>query len=119
MSLHAMSRIGLIIALLVGITGTAHAMTIDSDEFKDRKRAVVTFDHDAHADLYDCATCHHGEKDGVIDREEYDVEQPCADCHAVNAPSGRTPLMRAFHQQCIDCHRDLNQGPTTCGGCHK
>ena len=34
-------------------------------------------------------------------------------------PSGRTPLMRAYHKNCIECHKAQNKGPTTCGACHK
>ncbi|WP_302983570.1 cytochrome c3 family protein, partial [Bilophila wadsworthia] len=46
-------------------------------------------------------------------------DQPCSECHKANMPSGRTPLMRAYHKNCIECHTAQNKGPTTCGACHK
>lgn len=121
MPLHALARAGLAVTLLFGLLGTAHALTLKSDAFESHRRPAVPFDHDAHnerAKIEDCLICHHGGENGVIDPEVGSEGTPCSECHEVNA-SGRTPLMRAYHKQCIECHRDLNKGPTTCGGCHK
>ena len=122
MPLHALARAGLAVTLLLGLVGTAHALTLNSDEFKTHRRPAVIFNHDAHnerAKLEDCAVCHHGGDNGVIDPEMTTADLPCSECHKATAPRCRTPLMRAFHKNCIQCHRDLNKGPTTCGGCHK
>lgn len=95
---------------------------IKAEAFKTYTRPAAVFVHDAHnekAKLDDCAVCHHGkDANGKMTTEETSEGEPCADCHAVNAKSG-TPLMRAYHQQCILCHADKNLGPTHCGGCHK
>ena len=99
MPLHALARAGLAVTLLLGLVGTAHALTLKSEEFKTHRRPAVTFDHDNHnerAKIEDCIVCHHGGENG-----------------------GRTPLMRAYHKNCIECHTAQNKGPTTCGACHK
>lgn len=95
---------------------------IKAEAFKTHSRPAAVFVHDAHNDkasLDDCVVCHHGkDANGKLDKEEESMGTPCADCHAV-AQSPGTPLMRAYHQQCIVCHREKQKGPTHCGGCHK
>ena len=107
MPLHALARAGLAVTLLLGLVGTAHALPLKSEEFKTHRRPAVTFDHDNH------------NENGVIDPEVSSEDQPCSECHKANMPSGRTPLMRAYHKNCIECHTAQNKGPTTCGACHK
>lgn len=122
MPLHALARAGLVAAMLLGIVGTAQALTLKSDEFKTHRRPGVVFNHDAHnerAGIDDCIVCHHGGENGVIDPELSSEDQACSECHKDRMPKGQTPLMRAFHKRCITCHRGLNKGPATCGGCHK
>ena len=46
MPLHALARAGLAVTLLLGLVGTAHALTLKSEEFKTHRRPAVTFDHD-------------------------------------------------------------------------
>ena len=123
MPLHPLVRTGIVGALLFGLVGAAQALTLHSDEFKEHRRPAVTFDHDEHnerAKLDDnCAVCHHGGENGVLDSEDTSEGTPCSACHKVVAEPGRTPLMRAYHKNCIACHTERNLGPTTCGGCHK
>ena len=95
MPLHALARAGLAVTLLLGLVGTAHALTLKSEEFKTHRRPAVTFDHDNHnerAKIEDCIVCHHGGENGVIDPEVSSEDQPCSECHKANMPSGRTPL---------------------------
>ena len=95
---------------------------LEPEQLKPQSRPAAVFVHDQHnekAGIDDCAVCHHGKtKDGKQDREDMSAGTPCAECHAVKADEG-TPLKRAYHQQCINCHRQENRGPTYCGGCHK
>lgn len=95
---------------------------VKAEDFAPHTRPAALFAHDAHnekAKIDDCAVCHHGkDADGKMTVEETSEGQPCADCHAVDARSG-TPLMRAYHQKCIACHRQKNAGPVCCGECHK
>jgi len=86
--------------------------------FKTTTRPAARFAHDAHnekAKLDNCSVCHHGEKDGKRDPSGDSTGTPCADCHT---KPGRTPLMRAFHKQCMGCHLEQKKGPVTCGDCH-
>ncbi|MBA4358368.1 MAG: acidic cytochrome c3, partial [Desulfovibrio sp.] len=40
------------------------------------------------------------------------------DCHKVKPAGKATGLQRAYHKQCIDCHRTKGKGPLACGQCH-
>lgn len=84
------------------------------------KQKSIPFSHSVHGEI-DCAHCHH----------TGDVTQGCTDagCHDLLVPA--TPEERrdirffekAYHDQCIGCHRELRQaekptGPVACVGCH-
>ena len=121
-------RIVILVGLLAVMGAASAAQSQDTiKELKDPalappRRAPAAFVHDAHnekAKIDDCAACHHGGENGVIDPEVSSEDQPCSECHKANMPSGRTPLMRAYHKNCIECHTAQNKGPTTCGACHK
>ena len=96
--------------------------TIPDAGFAAHTRLPAVFNHDAHnekAGLDDCTVCHHGEKDGKRDPSQDTSGIPCSDCHTAVGKPGRTPLMRAFHKQCLGCHMEKKKGPVTCGDCHK
>lgn len=89
------------------------------------QRPVVTFSHERHMDMFDCLDCHHDFDNGenVLDEDELEEGNPairCASCH----DSHSTPdLERAYHLQCLGCHRQTRidgqaAGPELCGGCH-
>lgn len=85
-------------------------------------RPPAVFVHDAHnekAGLSDCVVCHHGAKDGKQDKTASTEGTPCAECHLVKAPKGKTDLTHAYHKQCIGCHKAKGKGPVACGQCHK
>lgn len=69
------------------------------------KMAVVKMSHDKHKDIK-CITCHH--KEGNDDRIK-----KCALCHKGN--SG----MEIMHELCIECHKEMKEGPIGCDDCHK
>ncbi len=83
------------------------------------KYKPVRFMHTKHAAALEgnCVLCHH--------YRPADVNMPetvaCRACHqeAFNpeAPD-RIGLKAAYHQQCMDCHKKMNQGPVSCTGCH-
>jgi len=91
--------------------------------FEVLKRPQVAFAHDAHnekAGIDDCVVCHHGKTDtGAIDRETSSEGEACSSCHPATPEKGVTPLKRAYHRQCIDCHKKSLKGPVACGECHK
>ncbi len=95
---------------------------ISAEAFTQHTRPPAVFKHDQHnekAKIEDCETCHHGkDAQGRLDPTDMSAGTPCAECHAVKNADG-TPLMRAYHQQCISCHKERNLGPTNCAGCHK
>lgn len=88
------------------------------------QRPVSVFDHDAHnekAELDDCSICHHAyTEDGMLDSEGSSEGIPCSDCHVTEdeAAEGATPLVKAYHLQCKNCHDRKGKGPRACGECH-
>lgn len=114
-------------ALLAGLAWALPALSQDEMErvpntvFPSPQRSEAMFKHDEHNDkagLFECGVCHHGETDGKADPTIETPGQPCAECHPVGGAPGRTPLMRAYHRQCVGCHHDEGKGPLTCGECH-
>lgn len=93
----------LVIALLLGCTGTAlgEAPAIPPDKQVIQfatKLGVVTFNHQMHADLTftECSTCHHTWKPG-------ETVKSCHVCH--DKKGGESPEAKtAFHTRCIGCH---------------
>ncbi len=119
-----LALVAFVAALLLALPALSQQdmTTIPDEAFKTRTRPPALFKHDEHnekAKLDDCTACHHGEKDGKRDPGADTSGIPCSDCHAVEAKPGRTPLMRAFHKQCMGCHMTQKKGPVTCGDCHK
>lgn len=78
----------------------------------------VRFMHAKHASqIQDCALCHHYRP---LDESASETVR-CSACHQepFNADHPeRLGLKAAYHQQCTDCHREMNQGPVDCIGCH-
>ena len=99
---------------------------------------AVTFDHTMHADMASCASCHHHttgmqtedvrclrchETSGEAD------EVACTGCHAGNAGemqesqaanlfhTDSTGLKRAYHLQCLGCHKEM-EAASGCEDCH-
>ncbi|MCJ2164508.1 MULTISPECIES: acidic tetraheme cytochrome c3 TmcA [unclassified Pseudodesulfovibrio] len=113
----------LVIAYMAPAAFAQDDMTmVPVDAFAKLERPQVPFAHDAHnekAGVDDCVVCHHSKNDdGTRNTEESSEGETCASCHAVERTDGGTPLMRAYHQQCIDCHKQQAKGPVACGECH-
>ena len=77
----------------------------------------VPFDHQGHANMAEmgggCGTCHHHTTEGQ-------QHPPCRACHDVFAAGTdiyKPGLKGAFHQQCVNCHREWVD-ETDCGICH-
>jgi hypothetical protein len=78
----------------------------------------VRFMHSKHAAITkDCALCHHYRPLA----ENASETTRCSACHQepfrTDQPD-RLGLKAAYHQQCMGCHREMNQGPLECLGCH-
>ncbi len=94
---------------------------VPNEVFGAPRRPAAVFPHDAHnekAQIEDCAVCHHGGKDGKMDKEDMTAGTACVECHPVAGAPGQTSLMRAFHKQCVGCHLERKAGPVACGQCH-
>lgn len=66
----------------------------------------VTFSHKLHTELASCQECHHTGLDSP----------KCSSCHTKEA---EVNPMKAYHKNCIDCHKEKAAGPTACADCHK
>lgn len=95
---------------------------VDNPAFENKQRPAAVFVHDKHneqAEIYDCSVCHHVYENGELVEGAMSVGQGCADCHSLEGddenPMG---LMEAYHQQCIACHQQEEEGPLACGECH-
>ena len=76
----------------------------------------VVFPHRAHAQMSEmwggCQTCHHFNTIGPI--------QPCINCHQTSRKRddlSKPDLEAAYHQQCINCHREWSHS-IDCTSCH-
>jgi hypothetical protein len=103
--------------------------------------AAVTFDHAMHADMTPCAACHH-HTTGIPTRNVKCVrchavsgetdEVACSGCHATSPGNGAkmkesraanlyhtdsTGLKRAYHLQCLGCHKEM-EAASGCEDCH-
>ncbi|QGY38697.1 cytochrome C [Pseudodesulfovibrio cashew] len=113
----------LVVLYMVPLAFAQDDMTeVPADGFATLQRPRVAFEHDAHnekAELEDCVICHHSKtEDGKQDLENSSEGEPCSSCHAETRTDGGTPLMRAYHKQCIGCHKEKAKGPVACGECH-
>ncbi|MDC0336319.1 cytochrome c family protein [Pseudodesulfovibrio sp.] len=115
--------VALVLAFIAPTAFSQDDMTeVPTSAFETLERPVVAFNHDAHnekAELEECVVCHHGKTDaGLMDNENSSEGESCDSCHPVNPEGDETPLMRAFHRQCANCHTTQLKGPVVCGECH-
>lgn len=79
----------------------------------------VRFMHSKHAALVqDCALCHHYRP---LDENAKETTR-CSACHQEPFQKDhpdRIGLKAAYHQQCMECHKERNKGPVDCNGCHQ
>ena len=88
--------------------------------FKKLRKGPVPFNHKAHIKTVGgkCATCHHTYKGKG-------TPIACSKCHKKHKEGKKPSLMRAFHKNCMGCHKKLVKagkpaGPARkCKGCHK
>ncbi|RQD79165.1 cytochrome c3 family protein [Desulfonatronospira sp. MSAO_Bac3] len=88
----------------------------------------VPFSHTVHGD-YDCGECHHDEQGEPLDETNEITGCMSEGCHdmavAEDADDERDIryFEKAYHDQCMDCHRDMTRegeetGPVACNDCH-
>jgi hypothetical protein len=92
----------------------------------EKQRPAVTFPHNRHVETgLSCKDCHHIYKNGENILDESKLEEGNKDirCSACHGPKSQLNLEKAFHNQCIGCHKKYQKegkktGPRYCGGCH-
>lgn len=106
--------------------GQEEELLLDNPEvYSGKQRTAVTFSHELHMDTYDCLECHHDYADGenILDEDELEEGNPGIRCTACHDADSETGPRRAYHRQCMGCHRKLridglSTGPDLCGECH-
>ena len=108
--------------LLLSAHAQEDVIPLRSKALGKHQRPIVTFSHQMHADMIECARCHH-------DFDEFGANhwgdgQSCGECHTPIPGSNPIPLMKAFHLQCKGCHNKAaatgrHDPPRTCGRCHE
>jgi c(7)-type cytochrome triheme protein len=110
-----------------GVMAQPDNITLNHPEiFMKRERPPVAFPHTRHIEAeISCKDCHHQYEKGenVLDEstlQEGNQEIKCSACHP---PRSRLDLQRAFHYQCLSCHKKNERerkktGPRFCGECH-
>ena len=99
-------------------------LVLDSPLLKQKKSPYgdlygpVRFMHTKHATVVkDCVQCHHYKPN---DDDSPEMVR-CSACHQESFNSkvpGRIGLKAAYHQQCMDCHKQMDKGPVGCTDCH-
>ncbi len=102
-------------------------IVLDNSKVSGKKtRPAVSFPHNRHAEAgISCKDCHHLYQDGknILEESSLTEGKEGIRCSACHGPNSRSNLERAFHDQCIGCHRKVSKenkktGPLFCGGCH-
>lgn len=95
---------------------------VNSDAFDNPQRPPSVFKHDGHNELAQieaCNECHHAYDDnGNLLEDESSEDQSCSECHELEASGKKPGLMKAFHMNCKECHKQKKKGPVMCGQCH-
>lgn len=96
-------------------------------DFSKKTRAPVSFPHNRHVEVTgSCKDCHHIYEQGrnVLDEGQLEQGGAAVQCSSCHPSKSRLSLERAFHDQCMGCHRKVGQekkkgGPRYCGECHR
>jgi hypothetical protein len=95
---------------------------INNVAFDNPQRSAAVFKHDEHneqAQIESCNECHHVYDDnGNLLEDESSEDLSCSECHELEHSEKKPDLMKAFHRNCKECHRQKKKGPLMCGQCH-
>ncbi len=113
--------IGVLVGFLtVSLAGPPDVIKIEH-KYTAKKKGPVTLSHTKHVKEYKvaCTECHH-----KWQKEKEKQPKKCSDCHKEKKEGKVLSLKRAFHKNCMGCHKNLAKqgkktGPTTkCSKCH-
>lgn len=115
-----MKRIFPILVLAAMFAASAVLATTDDIPekvlFEGGRKGPVDFPHVVHHEAeIACVSCHHN----MAEDQEL-PDQACRECHTSDS---KVKAMKAFHDNCIPCHRDENKEndlelPVKCNDCH-
>ena len=99
---------------------------IEEEVFADsNQRPAALFTHKPHVEseelgVNSCCQCHHMYQKSEMLCSRI-VGQECSDCHLKDKEAGKNKrsLRNAYHELCIDCHKEVDQRPLSCGECQK
>jgi len=95
---------------------------INNDAFDNPQRPPAVFKHDEHnerAQIDACNECHHVYDDnGNLLEDESSEDLSCSECHELEPSGKKASLMKAFHRNCKECHKQNKKAPLMCGQCH-
>lgn len=115
-----LSLVLLLFPCLAATGWSADCERFSDPTFKSPSRPPACFNHENHADFYECATCHHVyDQDGNLVEGESSDDMYCSDCHYDSNDPKQMDLMTKYHKRCKECHIQEQSGPITCAGCHK
>lgn len=107
---------------VTSVCAQEEVLSLKHRAFEERQRPGVTFSHAKHFATIGCTECHHFYVNGQNVWDE-SRETNCAACHGLKAEGSKMGLMKAFHQNCMGCHRKGKSAagqtlPVMCGQCH-
>jgi len=114
--IHKIAYVSIACFMLAGVVLAATDEIPETVTFEGGRKGAVEFPHVAHHDAgLECITCHHN-----MSAEQEIPDQACRECHTADS---EVKAMKAFHNNCIPCHRDENKEndlnlPTKCNECH-
>ncbi len=103
------SLISICVFAVVAIAAAPEVAKLDKCQ---KRKPPVVFPHKKHTEMkIDCKVCHHKYEGKGEPRSCF----TCHKCEKGEAPSAK----KAFHKNCIKCHKKEKKGPRKCAQCHK
>ena len=116
--------------LSAAVVESPDEVIINNDGWPKDTYEPVTLSHNKHATEYNvqCKDCHHVYEDGKNVWEEGQPVQKCSECHNVyklgkdlreaSEEEKKLSLHKAYHDNCVGCHKQEKKGPVKCLECH-
>lgn len=124
-SIVTMLALTMLCTLSISYGQEAKIVLDNANGYARNQRPAVIFSHELHMDMADCLDCHHDYDDGenILDEDELEEGNTAIRCATCHDSDSTVDMRRAYHFQCLGCHRQARidgqaAGPELCGGCH-
>jgi len=116
--------------LSAAVVESPDEVIIDNEGWPTDTYEPVTLTHNKHVTEYNvqCKDCHHVYEDGKNVWEPGQPVQKCIECHNVlklgkelreaSDEEKKLSMHKAYHDNCVGCHRTEKKGPVKCLECH-